>query len=331
MLAAPSRETLRAALAFLPPWLPVADQVRAAKALKSALGKAGYELFDWWSTYAAGIHRDRITSDLWREAKVDGNVGIEVLLKLAQEWGWPGEDPPVSQSKAELPASSPRQKGRRAKTKVDPIDLVRPLLDVYKVRPLDFDARTARGLVLDAGHGTTKQRTEAARSLLVHIATLLHCRLPIPEPAMTWFSEAMVRFANMHERPEVAFGLQFRGRPRARGPQNPHVLYMHALIHWGIPKERAADIVARFGDVKEASGLVKAYNRTAKVWEFDGPDLTDREPGELEWRATARHFLDGRRVVVSIMNPHSLSTSSVWLWEDFRAFVAKEGTFRCMD
>ena len=142
----------------------------------------------------------------------------------------------------------------------------------------------------------------------------------------------MVRIACLGENPEIAMWLRVsRGRRADQGVMFTRVAYMHALICWGVNKEAAAGIVSRFVRVAEVTGLIKTYNRAAKVWNLQSPSLTDRRPDELEWRATARQFQEGRQVWVSIANPHGLASYGVRLVEDFRIYVVKEGVFRDMD
>lgn len=83
----PSIDTIRAALACIPPDLTRDEWARVAMALKSELGDAGFDLFDAWSrggeTYDA-----KATRSTWRSVKAGGAVSIGTLFHLAKQHGF---------------------------------------------------------------------------------------------------------------------------------------------------------------------------------------------------------------------------------------------------
>lgn len=85
--AAPSIETIRAALAFVPADLPRDEWARVAMALKAELGAEGFDLFSGWSK-TGEKYSARATRDTWRSVKAAGGVTIGTLLHLAQSHGF---------------------------------------------------------------------------------------------------------------------------------------------------------------------------------------------------------------------------------------------------
>ncbi|MBK7275106.1 MAG: DUF927 domain-containing protein [Betaproteobacteria bacterium] len=83
----PTIETIRAALAYIPPDLPRDEWARVGMALKSELGKAGLELFEAWSRPAESFDEKSLRAT-WQSIKAGGEVGIGSLFHLAQRHGF---------------------------------------------------------------------------------------------------------------------------------------------------------------------------------------------------------------------------------------------------
>jgi len=80
-------DQIREALAHIPSDLPREEWARAAMALKSELGEAGFDMFDQWS--ATGKSYDATAArDTWRSVKASGRVTIGTLLHLAKLYGY---------------------------------------------------------------------------------------------------------------------------------------------------------------------------------------------------------------------------------------------------
>ena len=104
----PSIETIRAALACIPPDMPRDEWARIAMALKSELGEAGFDLFDAWSN-GADNYASRATRDTWRSVKAGGAVTVGTLLHLAQQHGFKVDTvqpPALRSSPAQLKAQA---------------------------------------------------------------------------------------------------------------------------------------------------------------------------------------------------------------------------------
>ncbi|MFZ2650461.1 MAG: DUF927 domain-containing protein [Burkholderiaceae bacterium] len=107
----PTPESIRAALAFIPPDLPRDDWARVAVALKSELGDAGFDLFDEWSK-GGKAYKAKNSRDTWRSVKASGKVGIGTLFHLAAQHGYtPSASPP-----AQKPTPADAQASAQAKT-----------------------------------------------------------------------------------------------------------------------------------------------------------------------------------------------------------------------
>lgn len=109
----PTLDTIRTALACIPPDLPRDEWARVGMALKSELGEAGFELFDTWSrggeSYAA-----KSTHDTWRSIKAGGAVGIGTLFRLAQQHGFKFEAVQTPASPPSAEELKARAEARRA-------------------------------------------------------------------------------------------------------------------------------------------------------------------------------------------------------------------------
>ena len=106
-------DTIRAALACIPPDVPRDEWARVGMALKSELGEAGFELFDAWSA-GAESYSAKSTRSTWRSIKASGAVTVGTLLHLANEHGFKrdaGHAPAPRASAEELKA---RAEARRA-------------------------------------------------------------------------------------------------------------------------------------------------------------------------------------------------------------------------
>ena len=103
----PTTESIRAALAYIPPDLLRDEWARVAMALKSELGEAGFELFDEWSARGEAYNA-KAARDTWRSIKAAGAVGIGTLFHLAQSHGYKPVDttPPPKPTPAEVQASA---------------------------------------------------------------------------------------------------------------------------------------------------------------------------------------------------------------------------------
>lgn len=86
-MTTPTPDTIRAALACIPPNLPRDEWARVAMALKSELGEAGFDLFDAWSQ-GGEQYKAHAVRDTWRSVKAGGGVTIGTLFHLAQQHGF---------------------------------------------------------------------------------------------------------------------------------------------------------------------------------------------------------------------------------------------------
>jgi hypothetical protein len=82
-----SGQALAQALSHIPPCLPYHDWVRVGMALKSALGDAGFELWDKWSSGSPKYPGRRETEAKWRSFSGQG-VTVGTLFHIAKLHGW---------------------------------------------------------------------------------------------------------------------------------------------------------------------------------------------------------------------------------------------------
>lgn len=179
-----------------------------------------------------------------------------------------------------------------------------------------------------------KRQRDAALDMLACVAVHLRRGWTIPSVVTDWLCERLTEIAYL----EVAPAAALRLAPPVGRPVNQHeklnrAAFMHALIAWSVSKAKAAEVVADYFRVAEATDLVKGYNKLCKVWKPQHPNLNDRDPNELEWRATAKQFLSGREVWVSVqgLGPRYIPGIGFRLVEEFRDHVKKSGLISHID
>lgn len=96
--------TVADALRYLPPDCDRETWVTLGMAVKSALGDAGFDVWDQWSQ-GADSYRAKDARDAWKSFKDHGKVTAGTLFHLAGRAGWPGRR---GQGGAALPPPPPR-------------------------------------------------------------------------------------------------------------------------------------------------------------------------------------------------------------------------------
>lgn len=118
----PSIDTIRAALACIPPNLPRDEWARLAMALKSELGASeGFDLFEAWSRGADSFD-EKATRSTWRSVKAGGAVGIGTLFHIAKAHGWKPDaahSTAPRPSPAELKAQAEARKAAAARERTE--------------------------------------------------------------------------------------------------------------------------------------------------------------------------------------------------------------------
>lgn len=107
----PSIDTIRDALACIPPDLPRDDWARVGMALKSELADTGFELFDTWSSRGASYNKID-TRDTWKSIKAGGKTTIGTLFGIAKDHGF--RFPERDGEKVQTPAPDAAELQRRA-------------------------------------------------------------------------------------------------------------------------------------------------------------------------------------------------------------------------
>jgi len=82
-----SIDTIREALAYIPPDLPRDEWAQVAMALKAELGSSGFDLFNEWSARGEK-YREADARATWRSVKSGGAVKLGTLFHLAKSHGF---------------------------------------------------------------------------------------------------------------------------------------------------------------------------------------------------------------------------------------------------
>ena len=96
-----THDTIRDALAYIPPDLSRDEWVRVGMAIKDGLNGDGFDLFDEWSHGGKSYNRND-TRDTWKSIKSNGEITVGTLFYLAGQHGWkPHDDPAPLETDAE--------------------------------------------------------------------------------------------------------------------------------------------------------------------------------------------------------------------------------------
>lgn len=115
-----SLETVRAALAYVPPDLPREDWARVGMGLKSEFPDGdGFKLFNDWSAGDKATYTERACRDTWRSITADGGVTIATVIGMAKARGFqvPASDEAQPSAAEQAKRARERALQRDAETK----------------------------------------------------------------------------------------------------------------------------------------------------------------------------------------------------------------------
>lgn len=154
-------DKVQSALHAISPDIERMDWVRLAMSCKAALGDAGFEVFDSWSS-GGSTYDPKASRSTWRSVRASGGVGPGTLFAIAKAHGWKG-DPIVydhaaeAQRRAQRAAEERADAERKAKRQAAVAGLAQGLLKRAKVGEHAYLAakgfRGEQGLCLRVGDG----------------------------------------------------------------------------------------------------------------------------------------------------------------------------------